>query len=857
MRKALILIVLLAALALPALAEDALVIDGVTFSPDGRTLIEYPVDKPDEYYAVPDGVVTIGDGAFFQNEHIVHVTLPDSVESIGVAAFQFCTALRQIDMPEQRLYPWHTITLGQGSFASTALTELTIPFGVKDLPSELLNGMHGLTDLHLPRTLLTIAGKGLHEDWSFDEAAPDTGWFVLHAPEDCTAAEFARQSGEPYVLDGYSAHKKSTASVVEALHLAMAGDLEGWRVCTDEYGKPLLTYSAEDVLAFITDGDRTALLFAEWWDGRLDWYARSDTPLFGVEEGLTPIAIGLADKVLRCSLRWDGRIVWLTVENNVNGWGGWYVTEYSFGEPDGDGWHMTARYVPDTPPLVEGFTLVQGEQAPVVIEGDVLVEYPASRTDAHYTVPEGVEIIGEYAFAENPYLIRVTLPESVRVIGDSAFADCWSLRIVDMPSTLESIGACAFEYTGVQHLTIPDGLTSLPAHAFAAADLQGTVVIPEGVTDIDMECFVFNDDITDLYLPASLQTIEGKTFEQGASFGYIWDFNSINEGEIHMTVHAPAGTEAARFARFSGEPYVIEDARSGTDLPAVAAQVEAVLNEVYPAAALCVNPYGYPCVTYSADTVFAFAQRAGGGWYDENLLCCFDRTAEGLTLRFINDGLYWNEYPQGWPETTAPLDMQLIGDTLTLGLQPGEETAIFLTFKGGDFRLTRTTTCIWKKYTDGPPPYWQTQFSLPVTDGPSLRDFTLIRYTPGEQVVQGAYFTGDGVLLRLYDVIGAAGIDLSYEYNAAGIARFEIDEVRYELNEQAMTLTIWGEDDPVNLIMPAPGSDGFCSEIRDGMWLVDADTVYCTFCSILGWPIRLSIDENTQTVTVRAEGKGG
>jgi hypothetical protein len=32
-----------------------IVVDGVTFSADGKTLIEYPKDKVDEEYAVPEG----------------------------------------------------------------------------------------------------------------------------------------------------------------------------------------------------------------------------------------------------------------------------------------------------------------------------------------------------------------------------------------------------------------------------------------------------------------------------------------------------------------------------------------------------------------------------------------------------------------------------------------------------------------------------------------------------------------------------------------------------------------------------------------------------------------------------------
>ena len=78
-------------------------------------------------------------------------------------------------------------------------------------------------------------------------------------------------------------------------------------------------------------------------------------------------------------------------------------------------------------------------------------------------------------------------------------------------------------------------------------------------------------------------------------------------------------------------------------------------------------------------------------------------------------------------------------------------------------------------------------------------------------------------------------------------------DVTYVLDEKHMTLTLQGEDDSSNLILPAPGSTDFRSEIIDGRWMVDAHTVEVTFDRILGWPIRINIDYGAKTVTVFAE----
>ena len=60
----------------------------------------------------------------------------------------------------------------------------------------------------------------------------------------------------------------------------------------------------------------------------------------------------------------------------------------------------------------------------------VLYCYPAGKSTA-YSVPEGIEIIGSYAFAGNTALTSVVLPKSKRDIwGKHAFKDCTSLSSV-------------------------------------------------------------------------------------------------------------------------------------------------------------------------------------------------------------------------------------------------------------------------------------------------------------------------------------------------------------------------------------------------------------------------------------------
>ncbi|MBR4050442.1 MAG: leucine-rich repeat protein [Clostridia bacterium] len=70
-------------------------IDGVIYTKDKKILVSYLPNGP-ESYTVPDGVITIGAGAFTCNESIKHIILPESLEFIGEAAFEWCENLETI-----------------------------------------------------------------------------------------------------------------------------------------------------------------------------------------------------------------------------------------------------------------------------------------------------------------------------------------------------------------------------------------------------------------------------------------------------------------------------------------------------------------------------------------------------------------------------------------------------------------------------------------------------------------------------------------------------------------------------------------------------------------------------------------
>ena len=69
-------------------------IDGVLFTKDGKTLVQYPVGRTNASYAIPDGVEVIGELAFgFCGDNLSALEIPASLTNIEKSAFIGCRVL--------------------------------------------------------------------------------------------------------------------------------------------------------------------------------------------------------------------------------------------------------------------------------------------------------------------------------------------------------------------------------------------------------------------------------------------------------------------------------------------------------------------------------------------------------------------------------------------------------------------------------------------------------------------------------------------------------------------------------------------------------------------------------------------
>ena len=147
-----------------------------------------------------------------------------------------------------------------------------------------------------------------------------------------------------------------------------------------------------------------------------------------------------------------------------------------------------------------------------------------------YTIPEmvtynGVDYkvtaIGDGAFSSSG-LTSVIIPNSITVIGEAAFMDCDNLESVSFGEGLTNIGKSAFcSCNSLKSVDIPNGVTSIGNSAFVTCQSLTTVSIPGSVKTIDEDAFFDCENLASLTMGDGVNTI-GKS-----AFGQCFSLSSI------------------------------------------------------------------------------------------------------------------------------------------------------------------------------------------------------------------------------------------------------------------------------------------------------------------------------------------
>ena len=140
---------------------------------------------------------------------------------------------------------------------------------------------------------------------------------------------------------------------------------------------------------------------------------------------------------------------------------------------------------------------------------------------------------------------KLSIPEGVTEIGGGAFSGS-SLKEVVLPSTLRKIGNSAFSGTQLTKLTLPEGVTEIGESAFSGSSLK-EVVLPSTLREIGDSAFS-GTQLKDITLPTSVTAIGRGAFGSIDSLSSVVIPKNLSnaygafEGSQHLkTIHFEEG----------------------------------------------------------------------------------------------------------------------------------------------------------------------------------------------------------------------------------------------------------------------------------------------------------------------------
>lgn len=146
--------------------------------------------------------------------------------------------------------------------------------------------------------------------------------------------------------------------------------------------------------------------------------------------------------------------------------------------------------------------------------GTELLIVPAGLSMETFNVPTRVKKIADYAFSHNSNLRIISL-NNVEIIGEGAFYYCNKLTTINYGTSLKEVGAMAFYYCQSLKVYIPDSVEYIGADAYQYCRYNTEdyeIIIPESVSYLGERAFANLEGVTKVTINANIDYLPDSLF---------------------------------------------------------------------------------------------------------------------------------------------------------------------------------------------------------------------------------------------------------------------------------------------------------------------------------------------------------
>ena len=470
-------------------------------------------------------VIMIGETAFSDNNNLVSVKIPNGVQSISLDAFNGCSKLMRIELPESLK------SIGESAFEDcSSLTSIEIPDGVTDIEFGTFKNCVSLINIEIPKSVEFVSPYAFRGCSNLTNIEVDNENTTYDSRENCNAIiETATNkiiigAKETKILDGITSigdsafEGRNGMTSIEMSDSVTQIGYGSFKNCTGladiELPGSLLSIGSN---AF--EGC-TGLVNVELPEGlkSIGEYAFSGCAgLKNIEfpDSLVSIEYG--------AFSGCDELTSVVIPAGVTA-----IGSGSFSACD--------KLVVDSNNTVYD----SRDNCNAIIEtASNTVSIGCKETK----IPTSVTNIGNGAFGECTGLTNIEIPNSVTKIGNGAFSGCTGLTSMQIPNSVTKIGDSAFAFCeNLKSINIPNSVTEIESCAFRGCSSLTNIEIPNSITSLEWNVFAWCNGLTSVVIPNSVTEINSGAFEGCPS---------------KMIIYAYAGSYAADYATNNGYTLVL------------------------------------------------------------------------------------------------------------------------------------------------------------------------------------------------------------------------------------------------------------------------------------------------------------
>ena len=445
-----------------------------------------------------DGVRQIEEGAFSGDSKLSVVELPETLTEISRYVFSDTPSLTHINLPSG------ITNIGTGAFEHSGLTSIELPKELTGIGNWAFRGTH-LSAIYLPRKLNYLGINAFSDIGTLKEVTVtsniNNGWDYWGAPfYSSPLTTVAIEEGVTEIADRMFYNQKGIMNInfPSTMKEIGANAFEGTSL------KTVLFPSTVEYIGDHAFGDIVTLtsidVGSDLVTGKNAFYGSKNLVTINLKSGARKIVDGFLANT---------GITEFVVPEGVE-----EIGKDAFSSNE----QLTKIILPSTLKTI-GERAFSNTSLKEIVFPASMKTIPKSILEntqvEKIVLSEGVEEIGDYAFANNKLLKSVVFPSTLKKIGRGAFKNS-NLESVTLPSGLEEIAEEAFSYNKLSAVTLPTYLKTLGDHAFSNNNLK-EVTLPSRL-EVLGTAFVDNSELSKITFSEGLKEIRGDSYSGPSAF---------------------------------------------------------------------------------------------------------------------------------------------------------------------------------------------------------------------------------------------------------------------------------------------------------------------------------------------------